>query len=84
MASALIEHQIKKYFSKFDKDGSGFISAGEVEPLLRQLLQSKGQNADHQQVSGGVSQFLGGLDANRDGKVSLQEFTNFAKQFFMS
>jgi len=81
-SKAEIEKEVKTYFDLIDKDKSGFIDSSEVEKLLLQYAQSKGKKVDPAKVKAEVSSFVTELDTNRDGKVSLKEFTDFAVQFF--
>jgi len=54
-------------FAAFDKDGSGALEKAEVAQLLEKQLGSKPDDA-------AVQTFLGELDTNEDGKVSLPEY----------
>ena len=55
-------------FHRVDRDHSGFITANEVEELL---FETYGYPALEEEIK----MFMEEFDANRDGKVSLEEFT---------
>jgi len=74
---AAIEKEIKQCFDAVDTDKSGFIESGEVEALFLQIYQRKGNTANPK-TKGAVEAFVKELDTNKDGKVSLQEFSDFA------
>jgi len=81
---AEIEKEIKVCFDAVDTDRSGFIDSGEVERLLVQYMQSKGQQPDPAVIKSEVQSFIKDLDTNNDNKVSLKEFTDFVMKFLCS
>ena len=54
-------------FKKFDRDGSGFITADEVEDLLYTVYGFPPLEEE-------VKLFMESFDLNNDGKISLEEF----------
>ena len=66
------DEHIEKLFKKFDKDGSGSLEKREIKDLVVSILSSKTfggdeiTDEDHELI-------LSLIDANKDGKVSLQE-----------
>ena len=78
---AQVEKEVKQCFDVVDKDRSGFIDSAEVESLLMQYFQAKGRKPDPAKVKSECAAFVKDLDTNKDGKVSLKEFTDFVLQF---
>ncbi len=56
-------------FKRMDKDRSGFIEAAEIEDLLHETYGFPPLEEE-------VSLFMTQFDQNKDGKVSLEEFTS--------
>eukprot|EP00586_Coscinodiscus_wailesii_P021861 CAMPEP_0172494916 /NCGR_PEP_ID=MMETSP1066-20121228/58614_1 /TAXON_ID=671091 /ORGANISM="Coscinodiscus wailesii, Strain CCMP2513" /LENGTH=152 /DNA_ID=CAMNT_0013266243 /DNA_START=437 /DNA_END=891 /DNA_ORIENTATION=- len=57
----------KKAFDRLDKDGSGFIEAGEVEELLKAVYDGVAPRFE-------IKAFLEFFDRNNDGRISWKEF----------
>lgn len=78
-----------KIFKSFDKDGNGFIEAGELDEFLMALgRESKKEKLDPQEIAKMKQEILSKYDTNYDGKLDLEELTrilpteeNFLVQF---
>lgn len=66
---AEIDVVIRKAFAAFDKDGSGFIDAGE----LRQIAKEMGRDLDVAEVD----ECMKDLDIDKDNRISLAEFAKW-------
>ena len=66
-----LEETIKKVFTSFDADNSGFIDSHELQSVSREL----GKELTEEELK----QVLSELDENRDGKISYEEFRNWWK-----
>ena len=65
-----------RILKQFDKDNSGSIDASEVRALLEETY--KGLN--HQVTDQDVTDTLAFLDANKDGKISEQEYIDMVQK----
>lgn len=78
-----------KIFKSFDKDGNGFIEAGELNEFLMALgRESNKEKLDPQEIAKMKQEILSKYDTNYDGKLDLEELTrilpteeNFLVQF---
>merc|ERR1711970_958909 len=59
-------------FKKIDKDNSGEITRDEARKFFREFL-------GREPKEGGLDKFFRGTDADRDGKVTLEEFLKAAE-----
>ncbi len=66
------EEEFKASFERVDKDGSGFITADEVENLLFDTYGFPPLEEE-------VTMFMERFDSNQDGKVSWAEFSETLK-----
>jgi predicted ATPase len=74
----LSEDDIADLWSRYDVDNNGSIDAGELEDMLEDLFESA---FGHRHVSKEVLQLcLQTMDVDKDGVVSKDEFTEYAKQ----
>lgn len=62
---------LKKVFNNFDKSGDGFIDINEIEVLCREL----GMDVTRSEYK----ETIKGLDVNKDGKISFEEFIDWWK-----
>ncbi|KAG6530505.1 calmodulin-like protein 6 [Zingiber officinale] len=69
------EHELERIFSTFDKDGDGFITAGELEESLRRL----GLAVTSEETAALVDR----VDANGDGLIDLQEFRQLCTEMML-
>jgi hypothetical protein len=65
------EMRMKDLFSFLDQDGDGYLSVHEIQEALTSYLQL--DPADIEAV-------MANLDQDKDGKVSIEEFTSIARQ----
>mmetsp|Transcript_2600 Transcript_2600/g.4549 ORF Transcript_2600/g.4549 Transcript_2600/m.4549 type:complete len:115 (+) Transcript_2600:163-507(+) len=66
-----------KVFKSLDKDNSGGLDKAELGPALNQIMTKLGlKPADE----GLLSKVIGFMDSSKDGKVSLEEFTDLARK----
>ena len=65
-----------RIFEQFDKDKSGSIDASEVKAMLQETYKGLNYNVTDQDVT----ETLTFLDANNDGKVSLQEYVDMVQK----
>jgi len=65
----LTERDIKKAFSKFDKDGNGSLDVEELSACIQQFLNGVS--------SGDIAELVRCYDVNGDGRLSYEEFTQF-------
>lgn len=78
-----------KIFKSFDKDGNGYIEAGELDEFLKTLgKQSNKEELDPQEFAKMKKEILSKYDVNYDGRLDLEELTkilpteeNFLVQF---
>lgn len=66
-----IRQAVANLFKKYDKDNSGYIEAGEINPLCNDLgkeLASKKQYSNEQ-----INQILSTIDRNQDGRLTMDE-----------
>jgi len=78
-----------KIFKSFDKDGNGFIEAGELDEFLMALgRETNKEKLDPQEIAKMKQEILSKYDTNYDGKLDLEELTrilpteeNFLVQF---
>jgi len=68
-AYAELSEIISKVFTSFDKDASGFIDSNELADVAKEL----GRPLD----SAELEECLKDLDQNKDGKISLPEFSRW-------
>ena len=61
------DQEFEEAFKRVDRDNSGFITSNEVEELL---YETYGYPALEEEIK----MFMEEFDANKDGKVSLEEF----------
>jgi Ca2+-binding EF-hand superfamily protein len=64
--------QARRIFRKYDRDNSGFIDEDELIPMLEDTYRAIG--AERVITKEDVSSYLGMIDSNRDGKISIVEF----------
>ena len=64
--------QARRIFKKYDKDNSGYIDEGELISMLEDTYRSMG--AERKITREDVSSYLGMVDMNQDGKISMPEF----------
>lgn len=64
-----LQDVIKKVFTSFDTDGSGFIDSLELQAVSKEL----GKPMDAAELE----ECLKDLDQNKDGKISLEEFSSW-------
>ncbi|XP_074573899.1 calmodulin-like protein 6 [Curcuma longa] len=69
------ERELERIFSTFDKDGDGFITAGELEESLRRL----GLAVTAEETAAMVDR----VDANGDGLIDLQEFRQLCAEMML-
>ncbi|XP_068722615.1 calretinin-like isoform X2 [Montipora capricornis] len=78
-----------KIFKSFDKDGNGYIEAGELDEFLKTLgKESNKEELDPQEIAKMKKEILSKYDVNYDGRLDLEELTkilpteeNFLVQF---
>lgn len=68
------EGDMKEAFRVFDEDGDGFISAAELQAVLRKLGLSEARNLAT------VQEMICSVDRNCDGRVDFREFKNMMMQ----
>ena len=69
-------------FQKADKDESGCIEAGEVKGMFAELLETSGLGSLAQMPSDYYLQkHLKNAETNKNGQLSLQDWTSFLKGF---
>lgn len=61
------QDELKYAFSKFDLDGSGFITSDELKSILSKIGQFYSDNE--------INAMIATVDVNKDGKLSLEEFS---------
>ncbi|KAJ1297302.1 hypothetical protein BS78_01G365300 [Paspalum vaginatum] len=64
------EGDMKEAFQVFDEDGDGFISAAELQSVLKKLGLPEARNLAT------VQEMICNVDHNRDGRVDFGEFKN--------
>ena len=78
--------ECKKQFDSYDNDASGYLEKSEVTTVLKELVAilptEKGKSLEVTDKD--VEDAMADLDTNADGKLSLDEFKNFAKMIFMA
>lgn len=71
---------IQIMFKHFDKDNTGFLEHAELKSCLRALGVNMSIPDDPAEPVPEFEEILNKLDPNRDGKVSLNEYTSFMIQ----
>lgn len=66
---AKLRDVIKNVFNSFDKDASGYIDPNELKAVSKEL----GRELDASELE----ECMKDLDLNKDGKISLDEFTKW-------
>jgi calcium-binding protein CML len=69
-----VEGDMEEAFRVFDEDGDGFISAAELQAVLRKLGLSEARNLAT------VQEMICSVDSNCDGRVDFREFKNMMMQ----
>jgi calcium-binding protein CML len=69
-----VEGDMEEAFRVFDEDGDGFISAAELQAVLRKLGLSEARNLAT------VQEMICSVDRNCDGRVDFREFKNMMMQ----
>lgn len=59
-------------FNKFDKDGNGFIDAGELQQVSAELGKPLSEAE--------VAEVLATMDTNQDGKISIDELRMYFRR----
>ncbi|KAG6580420.1 Calcium-binding allergen Bet v 3, partial [Cucurbita argyrosperma subsp. sororia] len=67
------ELDLSEAFRVFDEDGDGYISATELQVVLRKLRLSEGNELDR------VQKMILSVDSNRDGRVDFFEFKDMMR-----
>lgn len=70
------DKKIDYVFKLYDKDRSNCLTKDEIDAMLNALLAAKSAPGDRQQM---IKEILAKMDANGDGKVTLQELTRVLK-----
>ncbi len=70
------EEKLKFAFKVYDIDRDGFISNGELFIVLKMMV---GSNLKDQQLQQIVDKTIMEADANKDGKISFEEFTKMVE-----
>ncbi|XP_001638029.2 calbindin isoform X1 [Nematostella vectensis] len=80
-----IKENVDEIFSKFDKDGNGFIDAKELDSFIKDICNNELSEDDVASFKTGL---LAKLDENNDNKISKKELrkvlptkSNFMRQF---
>lgn len=60
-------------WSKYDKDGNGFIEAAELDALLEDMVTRSGKEVNPTVLEEARSYYMGLLDENGDGKLDVNE-----------
>ncbi len=68
------ENVLRFAFRYFDKDDSGEITFNEIEDVFRESI------ADKNKVHESLEKIIGEVDANGDGVISFEEFSNIMKK----
>merc|ERR1719217_1490173 len=71
------EEEIKAMFKEFDTDGSGFITKEELKEAITEMCD--GEEIDDDEYDEILHDYLGD-DADKDGKVSYEEFFKGCKK----
>ena len=71
---------IQIMFKHFDKDNTGFLEHAELKSCLRALGVNMSIPDDPAEPVPEFEEILNKLDPNRDGRVSLNEYTSFMIQ----
>jgi len=74
---------LEEAFKKVDRDNSGFIDLSEAEHVLRLVYEApnfKGNKVDDETIKKEAQEMISSMDQNKDNKVSLAEFINFAEK----
>lgn len=65
----LTQRDLRRAFNKFDHDGNGFLSVGELAAAIRLYVNGVDPNL--------VSELVKNYDVDQDGVVSIDEFSQF-------
>jgi len=76
---SLSDEDFQELWKRYDQDDSGFLDHNEFRMLLEDLLE---KHRGHRNVSDELFQIcLEAIDANRDGKVSFEEFHHYLEDW---
>lgn len=76
-----IEAALTQAFHEIDIDKKGYIDEQEVEQVLKAHFRNCQKSCDPAKMKQMADRFINDLDANRDGKVELQEFIKYFLQY---
>ncbi|CAN8325421.1 unnamed protein product [Cochlearia groenlandica] len=72
-SAAAEESDLKEAFKVFDENGDGFISARELQAVLKKLGLPEGEEMER------VEMMIESVDRNQDGRVDFLEFKNMMR-----
>ena len=75
----------KKVFGDYDKDQSGFIEVGELKESMVEFyktLEQMNPGSSYEVTDDMVNTELASFDYNQDGKLSYDEFKDYAKKMY--
>jgi len=72
---------LTKAFNEVDADHSGSITCSEIERVLLAYHKHTGKPVDQQKIQNECKAFLRDVDKDQNGKIELNEFINYFKQF---
>jgi Ca2+-binding EF-hand superfamily protein len=62
----------KRLFTKFDRDGSGFLSEDEIPDLIKETYSMMGM--DYNPTKEDIDSWMAMTDLDGDGKVNLEDY----------
>merc|ERR1712098_993910 len=77
--SSVTKTDISNAFKRFDKDNSGFLEKDEAVNALNTLCSADKDDAS-KQICADVKKTLNFIDANKDGKISVDEVLKALKK----
>ena len=80
-----IKRESERVFKAYDTDGSGYLEKTELKKPMEDLMSALGfdpKTLPEEAIKAGIDETLSKLDTNKDGKLSPEEFLEFAKGYF--